>query len=171
MALTPQEDAALGEVQLAHAGKHALAPVDDAVAGTVTIPDGADEKAGWRGTVTLKGKQYRVADEIGAMPLLMWASVAEMSTEDNGALAAIYNMLGDCVHEEHWNQFRFDAIKSKAKTEELLDVITKALEILTANPTESPSPASGGSRRTSGELKGTSSTRRARSSSASRHAS
>lgn len=181
MALTPEEDAKLGEVQRAHTSPEAY-KAEDAIAGEVVVkgdtvvtrapkaPDKQDE-TGWRGAITLKGKRYRLADEIGAMPLLMWASVSEMSTEDNGALAAIYNMLGDCIHEDHWNQFRWDAIKSKAQTEELLDVITGALEILTANPTESSSSASAGSAPTSAASKAGSSSPRARASRSSRRAS
>lgn len=166
MPLTPEEDAQLGEVQRAHTDPAAYSPPGEAISGTVAIPKAGDgpDKTGWRGTVLLKGREFRLADEIGAMPLLIWASVAEMSTADNRALAAIYSMLKDCVHEEHWAEFQMHAIITKAKTEELLDIVTKALEALTANPTGPSSAASGGSPRTSGASRASSSSARARKS-------
>lgn len=172
MPLTPDQDAQLAKVQLAHTDPEALAaPRDGAIEGKAVRraapreQEEAEDRSSWRGEVTLRKEVFRVADEIGAMPLLIWASVAEMTTADNRAMAAIYSMLKDCVHAEHWARFQMHAIDTKAKTEELLDVVTTALELLAANPTGSSSPASGGSQRTSGGSRASSSSRRARKSS------
>lgn len=64
--------------------------------------DGADVAEGTvtdSGKVELLGRHFRVAEKIGLMPLLKFASASDMSTEDPRALAAVYSMLKDCIYE------------------------------------------------------------------------
>lgn len=48
--------------------------------------------------VTLKDRKFRIADKIGAMPLLKFSMYADMSVQDSKAMAAMYAMLRDCIH-------------------------------------------------------------------------
>lgn len=48
--------------------------------------------------VTLKDRKFRIADKIGAMPLLKFSMYADMSVQDPKAMAAMYAMLRDCIH-------------------------------------------------------------------------
>jgi hypothetical protein len=110
-------------------------------------------------TVELLGKKFRIAERVGLMPLLKYASAADMTTEDPRALAAIYAMLKDCIYagtppcgdcdrctsgsgvlcKAHdpgdWQAFENHATDTKAGAEELLPVITQVMEIITGRPT------------------------------------
>lgn len=49
--------------------------------------------------VELLGKKFRVAEKIGLMPLLKFASASDVSTDDPRALSAVYSMLKNCIYE------------------------------------------------------------------------
>lgn len=122
--------------------------------------------------VELLGKHFRIAEKIGLMPLLKFASASDMSTEDPRALSAIYSMLKDCIYEGSpgcgeckeckagnettcksydkgdWGAFELHAMDTKADADELLDVITKTLEIVSGRPTKQPAGSSAGRRTT-----------------------
>jgi hypothetical protein len=51
-----------------------------------------------RRTVEFMGEKFRIADKIGAMPLLKFSMYADMSVQDPKALAAMYAMLRDCIY-------------------------------------------------------------------------
>lgn len=51
-----------------------------------------------RRTVTFMDEKFRIADKIGAMPLLKFSMYADMSVQDPKALAAMYAMLRDCIY-------------------------------------------------------------------------
>lgn len=51
-----------------------------------------------RRTVEFLGEKFRIADKIGAMPLLKFSMYADMSVQDPKALAAMYAMLRDCIY-------------------------------------------------------------------------
>jgi hypothetical protein len=48
--------------------------------------------------VTFKDRKFRIADKIGAMPLLKFSMYADMSVQDPKAMSAMYAMLRDCIH-------------------------------------------------------------------------
>lgn len=118
---------------------------------TVTLGTGSDEK------------RFRIADSVGLMPLMEFAYHANsgMDTSDMNALAAIYEMLKDCVHEDEWNHFRAHAKKIKADAEILMNVVQETVELLTARPTSQESVSSVPSRPMSDSLTDTSSGQRA----------
>ncbi len=105
------------------------------------------------GIIEFAGQKFHVAEKVGSMPLLEWADAADRDLESQGSegLAAIYRMLQDALHESEWQKFRAAARAAKADTEELIDVINKAMEIVTGNPTGQPSGSSGSVSETSGE--------------------
>lgn len=138
--------------------------------------------------VEFMGRKFRVAEKIGAMPLLKFSAFADVSTTDPRAMAAMYAMLRDCIHPGHpacgkcekckagqetackeydagdWAAFETHAIDSRADAEELLDVITKVMEIISGRPTGPRSPSSGGRRAISGGSTARSSGRRGKGS-------
>jgi hypothetical protein len=123
-------------------------------------------------TVEFMGAQFRVADTVGLMPLLKFSAHSNMSTQDAGSLSAMYSMLKDCIHPGtpacgkcqaceadqetrcteydagDWNRFEQHAIDTKADADDLLTVITNAMEVIAGRPTEQPSGSSSGRRST-----------------------
>jgi hypothetical protein len=145
------------------------------------------------GKVELLGKQFRVAEKIGLMPLLKFASASDMTTEDPRAMSAVYSMLKDCIYEGSpgcgecekcapadgsdgdetacksydkgdWAAFENHAIDTKADADELLTVITQVMEIVSGRPTTPPSGSSAGRRATRRVSTGNTSAARGRAS-------
>lgn len=144
-----------------------LAGIQGVVAGVEPLPA---EPVTVNGTVTqapsvtLLGKQFRIADKVGLMPLLKFAAFSDMATSDSRALGAMYAMLRDCIHPDDWRAFEDHATDTKADADDLLDVITKAIEAISGRPTK-PSPGSQAGRRgISAGSTGSSSSRRAKAS-------
>ena len=136
-------------------------------------------------TIEFKGKRFRIADKIGLMPLMRFAHAAAnqdaAAAGDMDALAAIYDMLKDCIHPGNglqpgeegydpgdWKAFERHATDTKADHDELLPVVTQVIEMLTARPTAPPSASSDGPRQISGTSTGNSSAARAGASNGSR---
>jgi hypothetical protein len=162
-------------------------------------------------SVELKGKRFRIADKIGAMPLLKFSMFADMNIQDPRALGAMYTLLRDCIYSGSpacgtceqcnpapcgqcrgcnpddgrearcwqntadetacaqyksgdWAAFEEHAMTSKADADELMDVVTKVMELVSGRPTEPPGTSSSGPRTTSGRSTGSSSGRRAKGS-------
>jgi len=133
------------------------------IEGTVTEPDDGS-------TVEFMGERFRIADKVGLMPLLKFASASSMSTDDPRALAAVYEMLQDCIHPGtpgcgscaackddreadcksydagDWLAFERHATETKADADDLLDVITKVMAVISGRPTRQPSGSSAGRR-------------------------
>jgi hypothetical protein len=139
-------------------------------------------------TIEMMGKNFRVADKVGLMPLLKFASASDMSTTDPRALSAIYDMLKDCIHpgtpgcgscstcqsgEEHncksfdpgdWGLFERHAIDTKAEADDLIPVVSQVMEIISGRPTRPRDGSSAGQRGTSGSSTGSTSGRRGKAS-------
>ena len=162
-------------------------------------------------SVELKGKRFRIADKIGAMPLLKFSMFADMDIQDPRALAAMYTLLRDCIDagspacgtceqcnpepcgqcrgcnpvdgraascwqntanetackqfkRGDWAAFEEHAMESKADADELMNVVTSVMELISGRPTEPPATSSSGPRGTSGRSTGSSSARRGKGS-------
>lgn len=127
--------------------------------------------------VEFKGKEFRIADKVGLMPLMEFAYHANsgMDTGDMGALAAIYEMLQDCISQDQWtnpetgkpegptewDRFKRHAKDVKADAEDLMDVVQKTIELLTARPTQQESDSLPQSQQMPGSWMDTSSGQRA----------
>lgn len=171
--ISPADDRELAVVQ----GRASVAG-----GGELTVTEGviADD----HNTIEFMGRKFRVAEKVGLMPLLKYASAADMSTDDPRALAAIYAMIRDCIHQGapgcgecadceagqdtrckaydkgDWADFEDHAIATKADAEELLPVISQVTEIIAGRPTKPPAGSSTGRRATRGSSTGSSSARR-----------
>jgi hypothetical protein len=139
-------------------------------------------------TVPFLGKEFRIADKIGAMPLLKFSMYADMAVQDPKAMAAMYAMLRDCIwpgtpacgeceacqdedetacasyDQGDWRAFEDHAMEQRAEAEDLLDVITKTMELMAGRPTARPSRSRTGPRAISGGSTGRSSGKRAKGS-------
>lgn len=127
--------------------------------------------------VDFEGKQFRISDKVGLMPLMEFAYHANsgMNTGDMEALAAIYEMLKDCISQDRyinpktkkpegpseWDRFRQHAKEVKAGAEDLMNVVQQTVELLTARPTLQESDSSAPSQQTPDSLTDTSSGQRA----------
>lgn len=109
--------------------------------------------------VTFEGEKFAIADRVGLMPLMEFAYHANsgLDTSDMEALAAIYEMLKDCIRPDEWDRFRAHAKKTKADAETLMPVVQQTVELLTARPTGQESGSLRPSQRTSDSLKDSSS--------------
>lgn len=133
--------------------------------------------------IPFKGDEFAIADSVGLMPLMEFAHHANsgLDTSDMGALAAIYEMLQDCIRNDadptrpenlnsdgslkpnaqtEWDRFRAHAKKTKADAEELMSAVQETVELLTARPTSPESDSFKPSRLTSVSLTDTSSGQR-----------
>ncbi len=84
-----------------------------------------------------EGRMFGIADRVGLLPLAEFAYHANsgMDTGDMGAMAAIYEMLKDCIRKEEWPAFIRYGKEIKADVEDLMDVVNQTTELLTARPT------------------------------------
>lgn len=126
-------DRELAAVQLAHTDKAALSEATvEAVEGKVV---GAKE---WDYVTLGEGdskEKYRIREKIGAMAMFKWSAASELSSDDPRALGAIYALLKSLIHKEDWQKFEDQALNEDADAEELLDVITASLELISGRPT------------------------------------
>lgn len=137
-------------------------------------------------SVPFLGKQFRIADRVGLMPLLKFAHAAAsgIDTSDLRALDALYEMLRDCIHPGNglepgeegydpgdWNAFVEHAVQQKAEADDLFPVVSATIELLTARPTQPPSGSSSGQSGTSASSTGSSSARAVAASNGSRRGS
>jgi len=95
---------------------------------------------------TFMDKEFRLAEKVGLMPLMRFAHMAStgMDTDEDfmTAMASIYEMIKDVIHEDEWPSFQQHAIDTKAGETELLSVVSQAVEIMTSRPTEPGSDSS-----------------------------
>lgn len=110
-------------------------------------------------TVECMGERYRIGDKVGLMPLMRFAKSAKegVDSDDLEGLVAIYDMLSDCIHPAEWDRFERDMTKKQAEADDLMPVVTRTLEILSARPTQRRSASSSGPERTTGTSTGGSS--------------
>lgn len=110
------------------------------------VPEAAPE----RETVTFMGEEFAIADKIGLMPLMRFAKAAQsgLDSADMEGLAAMYDLLEQCIADDEWKRFDNHATKTRANDEELMQVIKDVTAQLSARPTSRPSASSGGPQQT-----------------------
>ena len=100
--------------------------------------------------VEFLGATFRMADRIGLMPLLRFAHASSkgLDSTDMEGLVALYDMIHDCIDVEEWDRFQRHAIDTKAEADDLMAMVQKVIETLTARPTTRPGDSSAGPRTT-----------------------
>ena len=96
--------------------------------------------------VEFMGKEFAIADKIGLMPLLKFAKAAQsgLDSADMEGMAAMLDLLQQCIADEEWLRFQDHATTTRANDDELLQVIKDVQAILTERPTSRPSDSSAG---------------------------
>lgn len=135
-------------------------------------------------SVEFNGERFRLADNIGLMPLLVFANSAKqgLDSDDMEGLVAMYVMVRDCVDQSkaqqvddegsplfdesgapvwdgpsEWDRFEAHAITTKAQGEDLMDFIKAAMSVISARPRKPRGTSSDSSRPTSENSKAASS--------------
>lgn len=123
-----ETDRELAEIQRTQVDEDAKGT---AIEGKVTDKDGKTYDY-----VELLGEKFRLREKVGAMAMFKWSAAADMDTNNPAALAAIYAMIKSVILKEDWYNFETHALDTDADAEELLDVVTKGLEIIGGRPTK-----------------------------------
>ena len=89
-------------------------------------------------------QEFRLADDVGIMPLMEWAAASDQDVTSANGLRAVFYVLQDAVHEEEWAEFRRFSREHKATAEETLEFANSALEARAGRPTEAASGSSDG---------------------------
>ena len=143
-------DAAAAEPRRRKPSTHDL---QAAVEGVPVAPDGK---------VEFMGGYFGMAQSIGLMPLLQFAHAAKQGLDsgDMEGMAALYAVIRDCIDNERpqkevdgelvddglseWDRFQRHTIDHKAGGEELMAVVQKCIEAISARPTRPPGDSSAG---------------------------
>lgn len=114
--------------------------------------------------VSFAGETFTVADRIGLMPLMRFAKVAQAGVDsaDLEGLAAMYDLLEQCIAPQDWRRFQAAADRARSDGEELMGVVGEVMRLLTDRPTSRPSDSSDGPSSTAPNSTGGSSSRVAR---------
>lgn len=131
-------------------------------------------------TIEFLGARFRLADNIGMMPLLAFANAQKqgLDSEDMDGMAAMYALIRDTIDQTRaqaedadgkpafdsvgepiwagpsdWQRFEKHAVDQKADGEELMDFIGEAMGKIAARPRKPRGTSSESSRRTSEKSK------------------
>jgi hypothetical protein len=142
--------------------------VQASVEGVAVMDDG--------NSIEFLGKRFRLADNIGLMPLLAFANASKqgMDSDDMDGMAAMYALIRDTVDQTRvqrtddedklvfdsegspewegpsdWQRFEKHAINEKADGEDLMGFIRDAMGVISARPRKPRGTSSDSSRRTS----------------------
>lgn len=96
--------------------------------------------------ISFGGEQFTLADKIGLMPLMRFAKTAQGGADSNdmAGLAAMYDLLEQCIAPADWRRFEAAADKTRASGDELMGLVKDAIEAISARPTGRPSDSSDG---------------------------
>lgn len=87
--------------------------------------------------VELKGKDFKLADELGLMVAMKFSSMAD--DDDDLDLGTLYLLVQSLLHEDSWAAFERTALTKRADADEIMGVIAAALESFGGRPTVEPS--------------------------------
>jgi len=101
--------------------------------------------------VTFCGERFELPELPSKMALMEFASVA-VTGVDSGSfagLAAMHNLLEECIGEAEWPRFKALARENRSTDVDLFAVVTAVFEAHAERPTTRPSDSSGGPESTS----------------------
>lgn len=160
------------------------ATLEDADEQAVREVQAVSEGVELTGKAEFFGKQYRLADRVGLMPMLKFAHVAAsgLGADDFEGMSAMYMLIRDVIYRGEpacgecaecqkdspdpqrcpyydagdWEAFEAAAIGEQAEGDDLLEFVGEAMAQITARPTSARSGSSSQARRTSRKSKGAS---------------
>lgn len=120
------------------------------------VPDSEPDEDVIAPTVELRGKRFRVREQgVSLLALMKFATLAKKQAatrredpaasggDDMEGLAALYALLRSCIHDDDWQAFEDHANDVGAGSEDLMHVVTGAVQAAAGRPTQqlSGSPA------------------------------
>lgn len=124
-------------------------------------------------TIEFFGEKFRLADRVSMMPMMAFGMAAKqgMDSNDMDGLAAMYRMIRAVIHrpalldehgqarvdesgrklrdESEWNRFQQVADDELADGDDIMTFVNKAMEVMSARPTQRPGISSASSPTTS----------------------
>lgn len=99
-------------------------------------------------SIPFHGADFHVAEKVGLMPLMRFAKLAKagVDVETMEGLAAVYDLLEQCIHPDDWNRFCQHVTDLRLDNEELLELVPKVMSVLADRPTGRSSDSSVGPR-------------------------
>ena len=96
--------------------------------------------------LSFEGASFRVASKVGLMPLMKFAHLAKkgIDASDMDGLDAIYQLLRAVIADDEWDRFEDHASSVRADGDDLMGVVSQAIEVISQRPTARPSDSSDG---------------------------
>ena len=96
--------------------------------------------------VSFGGESFAAAESIGLMALMRFAHVARSGTDANdmAGLAAMYELLEQCIEPSDWERFQQTAMRTRATGDDLMRVVKDVIQAASARPTGRSSDSSDG---------------------------
>lgn len=97
-------------------------------------------------TVTFLGQEFTLAEKVSNLALMRFAKVASrgVDADDMEGLAALYDVLHQCIDPAEWRAFEAHADDVRAQGDDLLELLQEVLPRIADRPTGRPSDSSGG---------------------------
>ena len=82
------------------------------------------------------GGQFEIADRIGLMPLMRFAKIAKSGADsaDMDSLAAMYDLVEQCLDPADWERFCDHATAQRADDEQIMAFVGDVIKVLTERP-------------------------------------
>lgn len=92
------------------------------------------------------GESFQVADQVSVMPMLRFAKAAKngLQAESMDGLAAIYDVVEQCLEPADWQRFEAFCDQKRVGAEQLLEFVAQVMAQVSERPTERPSNSSDG---------------------------
>lgn len=98
-------------------------------------------------TVTFLGEEFRIADRVSRLAIMRFARLAKQDeVPEQDALAAMYDLLKQCIHPDEWSRFEGHADEQRADEDDLMRVVQETVALVADRPTSRSSDSSGGPR-------------------------
>jgi hypothetical protein len=98
-------------------------------------------------TFVFYGETFRTRGAIGLMPLVRFAYISRtgVGLDDMDGLAAVYEMVRDCLHPDDWDRFQETCAVKGADEDAVLGVVRVCIQAAAARPSLRPSDSQPGS--------------------------
>ena len=98
-------------------------------------------------TLPFREADFRIADEVGLMPLMQFAKTASGGADSNemAGLVAMYNLIESCLaDDDEWQRFQDHAVKTRATADDLMGFVAAVIKEIADRPTSRPSDSPDG---------------------------